>query len=555
VKSLEITIKGHDTRIFKDPIDLLTLAKDYEKFYSSRIVAAVVNGELRELTYCLNEDCTVEFIDLTSDVGMKIYVRSLTFLFIKACKDIFPDCLIHIQHSLGNGLYCEIYTDKPLEEDDVEKIKARMQELCKRDIPIKKTKMPTSEAMLMFKKMGLEDKVRVLKYRKKPYINIYDIDGLKDYFYGYMVPSTGYLDKFDLKYYLPGVILQFPGKSHPAQVEKYQEPTKLSKVFREAERWAHILGVADVGALNDYIKAGEIAEIIRIAEALHEKKIAQIADRIFELRDRVRIVLIAGPSSSGKTTFAQRLIVQLRVNGLRPIAISLDDYFVERDKVPLDEEGKPDFEALEAIDIKLFNKHLAKLIQGQEVILPCYNFCTGEREYANKPIRIDKDHPLIIEGIHGLNDKLIPSIPRENKFKIYVSALTQLSIDNHNRISTTDTRLLRRIVRDSRTRATDAKKTIAMWPSVLRGAEKNIFPYQEDADVMFNSALVYELAVLKKYAEPLLQEIKPGDPEFIVANHLLRFLDYFLPIEEEEQIPLTSIIREFIGGCCFYDEK
>lgn len=551
---MKITIKGCGEKILEGPVKLQDLAREYEDEFKSPVVAALVDNVLKELTYKLSRDAQVEFLDMSTEVGMKIYVRSLTFLFIKACSDVFPDCEVHIEHSLGDGLYCEVYRKEPLDEEDVEKIENKMIELSKKDIPIAKLKMPTEQAALLFKKMGLEDKVRVLRYRKEPYVNIYEMDGMKDYFYGYMLPSTGYLKWFKLRFYLPGVILQFPSRSNPTEIASYREQVKLSRIFREAERWAHILGVADVGALNDSITSGRAGEIIRIAEALHEKKIAQIADIIFENRDKMRIILIAGPSSSGKTTFAHRLMVQLRVNGLRPVSISLDDYFLEREKTPVDEEGKPDFEALEAIDIRLFNQQLTRLIQGKEVLLPRFNFHTGKREYQNMPIKIDKDQPIIIEGIHGLNERLTASIPKENKFKIYVSALTQLSIDNHNRISTTDTRLLRRMVRDSWARSADAKKTIAMWPSVSKGAEKNIFPYQEEADVMFNSALVYELAVLKKYAQPLLEKIEDDEPEYIIAKHLLKFLDYFVPIENEKDIPLTSIIREFIGGSCFYGD-
>jgi len=548
---MKVTIAGHGEKIFDGPLKLLDIAREYEKSFASPIMAAIVDNNLRELTYTLSEDAKVEFLDLSTEVGMKVYVRTLSFLFIKACHDVFPNCRVHIEHSMGNGLYCEVYRSDPLDEEDVDKIEKRMRQLADEDVPIKKQKMPTEEAAIMFKKMGLEDKTRVLRYRKDLYVNLYEIDGMKDYFYGYMLPSTGYLKWFKLKFYLPGVILQFPSRSNPTEVAPYREQAKLSRVFREAERWAHILNVADVGALNDCITSGKSGEIIRIAEALHEKKIAQIADTIFENRDKMRIILIAGPSSSGKTTFAQRLMVQLKVNGLRPISVSLDDYFLEREKTPLDEEGKPDFEALEAIDLRLFNQQLTKLIQGKEVLLPRFNFHSGKREYQNMAIRIERDQPIIIEGIHGLNERLTSSIPKENKFKIYVSALTQLSIDNHNRISTTDTRLLRRMVRDSWARSADTRRTISMWPSVLKGAEKNIFPYQEEADAIFNSAMVYELAVLKKYAEPLLNQVKRGQPEYITAKHLLKFLDYFVPIEDERDIPLTSIMREFIGGSCF----
>ncbi|HHY42331.1 MAG TPA: nucleoside kinase [Thermoanaerobacterales bacterium] len=548
---MNVNIKGFGVSTLDGPISLQELGKRYEKDFASPIVAAIVDGSLRELTYVVDGDSNVEFLDMSSEIGMKIYIRSLIFLFVKACYDVFPDCKVHVEHSLGDGLYCEVVRKEPLSEDDVESIEKRMRQLVERDIPIQKYKMPLKEAIAMFKESGMEDKVRVLKYRKSDFINIYEIDGTKDYFYGYLVPSTGYLKWFGLKFYLPGIILQHPNKSNPTQVAEYHEQPKLASIFRESDRWAHILGVPDVGALNELITSGKSGEIIRVAEALHEKKIAQIADTIANEKERLRIILIAGPSSSGKTTFAQRLIVQLRVNGLRPISISLDDYFLDRDKTPLGDDGKPDFEALEAIDLRLFNQQLAQLIQGKEVIVPRYNFHTGKREYPDIPTKIEKDQPIIIEGIHGLNERLTASIPKENKFKIYVSALTQLGIDNHNRISTTDTRLLRRLVRDSWQRSTDAKTTISVWPKVLKGAQANIFPYQEEADVMFNSALVYEIAVIKKYAEPLLKQITPQDPEYIKAKHLLKFLEYFEPIEDERDIPLTSIIREFIGGSCF----
>jgi len=551
VLALNVNIKGFGVSTLDGPISLQELGKRYEKDFASPIVAAIVDGSLRELTYVVDGDSNVEFLDMSSEIGMKIYIRSLIFLFVKACYDVFPDCKVHVEHSLGDGLYCEVVRKEPLSEDDVESIEKRMRQLVERDIPIQKYKMPLKEAIAMFKESGMEDKVRVLKYRKSDFINIYEIDGTKDYFYGYLVPSTGYLKWFGLKFYLPGIILQHPNKSNPTHIAEYHEQPKLASIFRESDRWAHILGVPDVGALNELITSGKSGEIIRVAEALHEKKIAQIADTIANEKERLRIILIAGPSSSGKTTFAQRLIVQLRVNGLRPISISLDDYFLDRDKTPLGDDGKPDFEALEAIDLRLFNQQLAQLIQGKEVIVPRYNFHTGKREYPDIPTKIEKDQPIIIEGIHGLNERLTASIPKENKFKIYVSALTQLGIDNHNRISTTDTRLLRRLVRDSWQRSTDAKTTISVWPKVLKGAQANIFPYQEEADVMFNSALVYEIAVIKKYAEPLLKQITPQDPEYIKAKHLLKFLEYFEPIEDERDIPLTSIIREFIGGSCF----
>lgn len=544
-------MEGFGEKNFSEPIRVSDLAKEFQKEFRSPIMAAVVNNNLRELTYIIKEDATVKFLDMSTSDGMKIYVRTLCFLFVKATKDILGKCNIHIEHSLGSGLYIDIFADVPITLDDVEKIEDRMWEMVKQDIPILKSKMPLKDAIKMFKENGLEDKAKALKYRRQSQVNIYELDGMKDYFYGYMLPSTGYLRLFKLIYHLPGVILQFPSKHDPTRVAPYKEMTKLSSIFREAERWGRILQVADVGSLNELICSGYSGDIIRVSEALHEKKIAQIADKISK-HERYRMIQIAGPSSSGKTTFAQRLMVQLRVNGLRPISISVDDYFLERDKTPLGEDGKPDFEAIEAVDLKLFNQHLTELIQGNEVVMPRYNFHTGKREFYEKPVKIQKDQPIVIEGIHCLNERLTPSIPRENKFIIYASALTQLNLDNHNRISTTDVRLLRRLVRDSWSRSANAKKTISIWPKVLQGADENIFPYQEEADMMFNSALVYEISVLKKYAVPLLLEIKPDEPEYIVAKYLLKFLEYFVPIEDESDIPKTSIIREFIGGSSFY---
>ncbi|TYP50907.1 nucleoside kinase [Thermosediminibacter litoriperuensis] len=548
---MRVFIKGVGERSYEGPVTFLEISREVQEAFSSPVAAAVMGNRVYDLEHTLTGDADIEFLDLSTEAGMRIYARTLVFVFIKACSDVLPGSRVHVEHSIGDGIYCEVYWKEPIGEDDVESIEKRMQELVDKDIPIVKRRMAVEDAAIEFKKMGWDDKVRVLKYVKKDYVDVYELDGLKGFFHGYLLPSTGYVRWFKLKFYLPGIILQHPRRENPTGLLPFKEQPKLFKAIRESERWAHILGVADAGALNDYITSGRAGEIIRIAEALHEKKIAQIADTIYENRDMLRVILIAGPSSSGKTTFAQRLMVQLRVNGLRPISISLDDYFVERDKTPLDSDGKPDFEALEAIDLKLFNQHLAALIQGKEVYLPKYNFITGKREFQRIPVKIEKDQPILVEGIHALNENLTFAIPKEDKFKIYVSALTQLSIDNHNYISTTDTRLLRRIVRDSRCRGADARRTIAMWPSVQKGAQKYIFSFQEEADVMFNSALVYELAVWKKYAEPLLKEIKPEHPEYVTAGYLLKLLEYFEPLEEEWEIPATSIIREFMGNSCF----
>ncbi|HHV62761.1 MAG TPA: nucleoside kinase [Firmicutes bacterium] len=528
----------------------MALAREHGGARPSPIVAARVNNELRELTYQLDEDASVEFLDLETEDGMRIYQRSLVSLLVMAAREILAGCRVSVEHSLGNGLYGEIYWERPVTEKDIENIEARMKEIVKRDVPFAKRTIPKEEAVALFERDGQHDKVRLLKYRKAPTVNIYTCDWFSDYSYGYMVPSTGYLRLFRLRFYLPGFILEFPSRSDPTRIPEYVEQGKLASVFFEAERWGQVLNVSDVASLNDIVSQGNIGDIIRVAEAFHEKKIAKIADLITENKDRLRLILIAGPSSSGKTTFAQRLAVQLRVNGLKPVSISLDDYFVDREHTPRDEAGNYDFEALEAIDLKLFNEHLARLIQGEEVELPAFNFLKGKRESSGRRLRIRPDQPIIIEGIHGLNDRLTLSIPKSRKFKIYVSALTQLNIDDHNRIPTTDVRLLRRIVRDSQFRSHNALETIRLWPSVRKGEEKNIFPFQEEADVMFNSALAYELAVLKKYAEPLLEQIDRSVPEYSEAKRLLKFLDYFLEVDPKD-VPANSLLREFIGGSCF----
>jgi uridine kinase len=537
---------GREVREFPRGITLIELSREYEGQSIAQVVAARVNGELRELTYPLTEDSTVEFLDLGTDDGQRIYTRSLSFLLIRATQDVLPGAAVSIEHSLGNGLYIEIHGDSPLTEEDVAVLEMRMKELVEADLPFRKKRLPLHQAQQLFQKQGQTDKVRLLKYRAKDYLNVYELDGLVDYFFGYMVPSTGFLRLFTLHFNLPGLILLFPKKYSPTVLPKYQDQPKLAAVFREAERWGEILEVADVGSLNDLIVSGHGPELVRISEALHEKKIAQIADQITANRE-ARLVLIAGPSSSGKTTFTQRLYIQLRVNGLRPVTISLDDYFVDREATPRDEAGQYDFEALEALDLKLFNHQLVQLIQGDEVEVPVFDFKRGARTWVGRRIKVEPGQPLLIEGIHGLNERLTPSIPKDKKFKIYVSALTQLNVDRHNRIPTTDTRLLRRIVRDSKYRSAQAEDTIMRWPSVRWGEERNIFPFQEEADAMFNSALVYELAILKKYAEPLLAQVPGDSPAYSQAKILRKFLAYFQPLEEEDEIPRNSILREFIG--------
>jgi uridine kinase len=516
---------------------------------TSLIVAGIVNNEIKELTYPITAECDISFVDMTTDDGIRIYQRSLIFLLVKAFTDIYPDKEIEIRHSVSRGIFFEP-VDLELDKEDVEKIEKRMKSLVEKDIPFRKEVLPTEKAKERFLRDNRIDRYGAIKYREKPHVSYYVLDGTEDYFYGYMVPSTGYLKLFRLEYYNCGIVLISPRTTSPNILETREIPEKLFQIFTEYRKWVSILGVDNVGKLNDIVEAGKINEFIRISEALHEKKIAQIADMIYDERERIKVILIAGPSSSGKTTFAQRLSIQLRVNGLIPINISIDDYFVEKKDTPLDENGKPDYESVEAIDLKLFNEQLNSLVQGKEVHVPFYNFITGKREYRNNKLNLNGGKILIIEGIHGLNPRLTSEVDENKKFKIYVSAITSMRIDRHNRIPTTDLRFIRRMVRDHQFRGCPPERTIELWPSVRNGEEKNIFPFQEEADIMFNSSLIYELGVLKSYALPLLRGIGPELPQYSESRRLIEFLSYFLAIGCDE-IPPNSILREFIGGSCF----
>ena len=551
-KQITITFCDGTKEQYPAGISLLELSKKKQNTYKTLIVAAKVNMNLKELFDTLEEDARVEFIDLTSQDGIRIYQRSLIFVLIKATKDVFPERQLRVEHSLGRGIYCELDGEKALTKYGVNQIKTRMQEIIQLDFPIKKEKVTTKQATDIFNNNKEASKVNLLRYRKEDLINMYTIEDYSNYFYGYMVPSTGMLKNFDIKFYLPGLVLLKPTVQSPEKIASFIEQKKLFSIFRNYEKWCEILEVSDVAVLNQSIETGKINELIRVAEANHEKRISRIADEICENIDHKKIILIAGPSSSGKTTFANRLLTHLRINHLNPVVISLDDYFVDREFTPKDENGEYDFENIEAIDIDLFNDQLINLIQGQEVHVPQFNFVTGKREYNGRILKLKKNEPIIIEGIHGLNEKLTKEIPQENKYKIYISALTQLNVDQHNRIPTTDTRLIRRMVRDHRYRSNDALKTMKLWPSVRRGEEKNIFPYQEEADIMFNSALFYELAVLKRYAEPLLKKVSQDSPYFSEAKRLLKFLKYFIAIEDESSILQNSILREFIGGNIYH---
>lgn len=516
--------------------------KDYRKYIGARI-----NNKIYNLQKNIEENMSIRFLSLKDEDGYKIYTRTISAVFIMACKEIFPQCTVKIEHFIGRGLYAELEEGKSISFSEIEKIKAKMKDIIENDIPIFREKVPAEKGISLFKEQGYEDKVRLYNTLDKELIQTYKIGEHIDGFHGYLAPSTGYVNIFDLKYYYPGAIILFPTTDSVDRLPEFKEQKKLARVFKEANEWADILDLGYLGSLNEKVLNGDIGEVIRISEALHEKKIGHIADEICK-DDDINIILIAGPSSSGKTTFAQRLAIHLKVNGKRPIAISVDDYFVDRDKTPLNEKGEYDFESIEAIDLKRLNEDLVKLLEGEEIELPKYNFITGKSENSGVKIKVDKDHPIIVEGIHGLNPRLTTYIPEKNKFKIYISALTQLNIDAHNRISTTDTRLIRRMVRDNKFRGNDIFRTFELWQGVTKGEEQNIFPFQEEADIMFDSALVYELSVLKKHAVPLLEKVDNSSIYYSECKRLLQFLKYFIDIEEENLIPPNSILREFIGG-------
>jgi len=542
-----------DDRIFQGPIGtpLEAFVRVAYPQVTNPVVAALVNDTLRELSYPITGDAKVRPIFMESGDGLRVYQRSLSFLLITAAHELFPQARIVIDHSLTDGFFCQVEGREPFTPAELAEIEARMHDIVDRDEPIIKQQMPVAEAQALFREQGYQDKVRLLSFRQKSQVSIYTLRGMRDYFYGYMVPSTGYLRHFGLVHYPPGFILRFPTPAQPAGLVPFQDSPGLANMFREYSNWMQVMQVTDVGSLNQAIKDGRIDEVILVAEALHEQRISAIAQRIAEQRGRVRLVLIAGPSSSGKTTFARRLMVQLLTHGIRPIALGLDDYFVDRDKTPRDEFGEYDFEALGALDLPLFNQQLLDLMAGREVTLPRYDFLAGTR-IEGDTVSVEPDGVILAEGMHGLNPALVPNIPPAVCFRIYASALTQLNIDHHNRIPTADTRLLRRIVRDDQYRGYTAQQTISRWASVRRGEARWIFPYQENADVMFNSALVYELAVLKPLVEPLLREVEPGTLEYVEARRLLAFLEWFLPYPSD-RVPDNSILREFVGGSNLQD--
>lgn len=553
VKTLGERPEVLETVTVPEGTSFLKLAMDFQEkypdYYPDIVMLVLYNGKLRELNKKVTGDGTISFVTTKDRDGKRTYRRSVTILMQRAVQNLWgtDGVKVKVYYSLGQGYYCEL---KNIEwsPDKLEQLRVEMFRLVQEDIPIHKYSMKTEAAEAMFKELGMADKERLLHYRRSSRANVYDLDGMKDYFYGFMAPSTGCLSVFDLVAYEDGFVLLFPNKN-TKDMEPLNTSNKLYHTLKESRKWSRMLGFGTVGALNDAIATGKGEEIILTQEALMEEKIGALANQIAESPDK-KFIMIAGPSSSGKTTFSHRLSIQLSAKGLKPHPVGLDDYYVDRAKCPKDGDGNFDFECLESIDVEQFNKDMTALLAGEEVKMPSFNFKTGLREYRGNTLKLGEQDVLVIEGIHGLNDKLSYTLPAESKFRIYISALTQLNIDEHNPLPTTDGRLIRRIVRDARTRGTSAQETIAMWDSVRRGEEKYIFPFQESADVMFNSALVYELAVLKIYAEPLLFAIPRDCPEYLEAKRLLKFLDYFIPLPTEG-INQNSLIREFIGGSCF----
>ncbi len=547
---IKVIVNGKEMTVQKGITfqELAYLAGDSEKNF----IIAKSGNELYELIRTVDDGMDIEFYDISNFEGMMTYKRSVSMLMIKAVQDVLGENThVVIEHSINNNYYCEIH--KPnfrATQAELDKIKERMMQIAHEDVPIKKVIVSREKAVEIAENNGMYEKARLLRYRRASYVNLYDMCGYRDYFYGYMAPSTGYLRKFDLVPYEKSFLLRFPNRSNLNVYEEYANYDKFSAVFMERLEWCKLMKVKTVADLNDLIASDGFEKLVLINEALHEKKIAQIADTIYERKGKVKVVLIAGPSSSGKTTFAQRLGVQLRVNGIVPHTIGMDDYFVDRETTPLDESGKPDYENINALNVAQFNKDIMGLINGERVEIPSYNFISGKSEYKGRFLQLDKDDIIVIEGIHALNDELTKDIPNENKFRVFISAMTQLNVDDHNRISTSDSRLIRRIVRDHQFRGSDAAKTIETWPSVKRGEENNIFPFQENADVMFNSATIYELCVLKPYIEPLLFKIDKTYPQYVTAKRIIKFLDYFLPANSL-CIPNNSIIKEFLGGSIF----
>ena len=548
---ITVTING-EKREYEAGTSYETIARDYQEQYSSQIALVTVNGKIRELFKKLKKDCEISFFTVSDGIGHKSYVRTAVMLMIKALRDVAgTDRLerVRVEFAIGAGYYCSMKGDLELNEELIEKLNGRMRDLVEADLPYIKKSYPIGDAIEIFRQQGMKEKEKLFRYRRSSYVNVYCLDGYYDYYYGYMLPRTGYVKHFQVSAYEDGLMLLLPEAQAPDKLPRILSRENLFKTLKQSDEWGNMMHIGTVGDLNDRICQGNINDIILVQEALQERRIGEIAEDIVK-RNGVKFVMIAGPSSSGKTTFSHRLSIQLRTYGLTPHPIALDDYFVNREQTPKDENGNYNFECLEAIDVKQFNKDMLDLLAGKTVELPSFNFKTGQREYRGNFKTLGPEDVLVLEGIHGLNDAMSYALPNESKYKIYISALTSINIDDHNRIPTTDGRLLRRMVRDARTRGTPAKRTIGMWASVRKGEEEYIFPFQESADAMFNSVLIYELAVLKQYAEPLLFGICKGEPEYYEAKRLLKFMEYFIGVSGDS-IPKNSICREFIGGSCF----
>ena len=547
-----MTLEDGSTREYPEGTRFLEIAKDFQGHYENDIVLVISDGKLLELYKTLEKDCFLRFLTTGDDIGLKTYRRSMSLMLVKAVYDTAGHDRIRkvrIHYAAGQGYYCTIDGDISLNEVFLRQVEETMHRIVEQDLPIEKRSIHTDEAVELFHQYGMYDKEELFKYRRSSRVNLYRMGAFEDYNYGYMVPSTGYLRYFALHLYDEGFVIQLPEIANPRVIPPFAVREKLFQVQKESMRWGDLQNIETVGDLNREIVQAGAQNMVLVQEAQQEKKIAEIAEQIAKRGD-VKFVLVAGPSSSGKTTFSHRLSIQLKVNGMRPHPRAVDNYCVNRDQTPKDERGNYDFECLEAIDVEQFNEDLRRLLLGEEVGIPTFDFITGQRKYDGRKLKMESRDILVIEGIHCLNPKLTETLPDDRKFKIYISALTQLNVDEHNRIPTTDGRLIRRIVRDARTRGTTAARTIAMWYSVRRGEERNIFPFQEEADIMFNSALIYELAVLKQYVEPLLFQITPDMEEYHEAKRLLKFLDYFLGIGTD-RIPANSLLREFIGGGCF----
>ncbi len=548
---MKVTVDGVVTEYAEDAV-FEEVASRHQEEYGNQIALVIANGKMRELHKRIKEDCTVSFLTLKDPIGHRAYVRTVKMMFLKAITDIVGrDDLerVKVEFAVSNGYYCTVTGNVQVTDQLAQDIERRMRELSEQRLPIMKKYYPMRRCMKLIREYGMKDKEKLFRYRRSSGVNLYCLDGFYDYYYGYMLPHTGYAKYFQVITYGEGFMLVMPDRKEPLKLQPFRAQKKLYRTLKEATEWSSHVGIENVGELNDAICGNHMQEMILWQEAEQERRIGEIAKEAVS-RSHVKFVMIAGPSSSGKTSFANRLSIQLRALGKVPHLISLDDYFVNREDTPKDEKGDYNFECLGAIDVELFNSDMRKMLDGEEVELPHFNFMSGHREYNGHMMKLEEEDILVIEGIHGLNPKMSYSLPEDSKFKVYISALTSLNIDDHNRIPTTDGRLLRRIVRDARTRNASAKRTIQMWPSVRRGEEENIFPFQEEADMMFNSALVYELAVLKQYAEPLLFSIREGEPEYYEAKRLLRFLNYFLGVDSAS-IPNNSVCREFVGGSCF----